>query len=113
MKITSVAYRFLSPGAVVRAYVPFADGEDMKARPVVVVGMQGQEVTVIPCSTSRRATRSTDVAIEDLDSAGLPKSTRARTARCVVLERSAVIKLLGHLEASMPLRILPAIGHAA
>lgn len=106
MQVTTVAHRFLSSGAVILADVPYADGAGRKCRPVVVVAVHGHTVTVIPCTSSKRASARTDIAIEDLAAAGLPKATKARTARHLTLERFAVVKMLGHLGAVDAFRIL-------
>jgi hypothetical protein len=106
MRVTSVAHRFLSPGVVVRAYFPFADGTDGKYRPAIVVGKQGQVVTLIALSTSQRAVDASDVSVLDLEEAGLHKATRARTARPECVDRAKVIQVLGRLSARDFTRIL-------
>ena len=97
MWVTSVAHRFLSPGVVVRAYFPYAEGTDGKYRPAVVVAKHGQVVTLIALTTSRRATEASDVSVLDLEDAGLHKATRARTARPECVDRAKVIQVLGRL----------------
>lgn len=106
MWVTSVAHRFLSPGVVVRAYFPYAEGTDGKYRPAVVVAKHGQVVTLIALTTSRRATEASDVSVLDLEDAGLHKATRARTARPECVDRAKVIQVLGRLSARDFTRIL-------
>jgi hypothetical protein len=97
MRVTSVAHKFLSPGVVVRALFPYAEGDEGKYRPAVVVAKHGQVVSLIALTTSRRATHSSDVSVLDLDEAGLHKATRARTAHAEWVDRAKVIKVLGRL----------------
>ncbi len=106
MQVTTVAHRFLSPGADHPGGRAVRRRAGRKCRPVIVVAVHGHTVTVIPCTSSKRASARTDIAIEDLAAAGLPKSTKARTARHLTLERFAVVKMLGHLGAVDAFRIL-------
>ena len=100
MKVTKVAHRFLQPGTVVRADIPFADGTGRKVRPSVVVSASRLAVELIPCTSSPRATKGSDVAINDLPAAGLHKPTRARTGRTVSVDRVAVVQVLGRLSSA-------------
>jgi hypothetical protein len=100
MRITSVARRFLKPGVVVRAAIPFQEGGDQKVRPAVVVAVRGHDLVVIPLTSSPRATHAGDVAVHDLDSAGLCKPTRARTDRAVKIGASTAVEVLGRLGAA-------------
>ena len=100
MSVTKVAYRFLKPGVVVRAEIPYADGTGRKVRPSIVVSAGSRFVELMPCTSSPRATRRFDVAIHDLASAGLLKATKARTDRTVQVDRVAVIQVLGRLSAA-------------
>jgi len=100
MRIMSVARRFLKPGVVVRAAIPFWEGGDQKVRPAIVVAVRGDDMVVIPLTSSPRATHAGDVAVHDLDSAGLCKPTRARTGRAVRIGASTAIEVLGRLGAA-------------
>lgn len=97
MRITSVARRFLKPGVVVRAAIPFWEGGDQKVRPAIVVAVRGDDLVLIPLTSSPRATYAGDVAVHDLESAGLCKPTRARTDRVVTIGASTAIEVLGRL----------------
>ena len=99
MRITSVARRFLKPGVVVRAAIPFWEGGDQKVRPAIVVAVRGNDVVVIPLTSSPRATYAGDIAVHDLESAGLHKPTRARTDRVVQIDAAKAIEVLGRLSA--------------
>lgn len=96
-KSWSVADRFLTPGAVVRARIEFDEGNDYKVRPAIVVGKCGDEITLIPCTTSSKACLPSDIAIRDLSSAGLTKPTAARTHRTRTIDKRDCLEKLGHL----------------
>jgi hypothetical protein len=109
MRVTSVAHRFLSPGVVVLAFVPYAeDGRRGKHRPAVVVATHGREVTLIALTTSRNATHVSDVLVLDNEEAGLSRTTRARTARAERVDRTKVVEVLGRLSPRDFTRILMA-----
>ena len=97
MVVTKVAHRFLERGAVVRTDIPFAEGTGRKIRPAIVIGVYGRAVELIPCTSSPKACRTTDVPIADLSAAGLIKSTKARTGMVKRVDRGAVIEVLGRL----------------
>lgn len=102
----------LTPGAVVRARVAFTDCDDYKVRPVIVLGRCGREVTVVPCTSSPRATTDADIPIDQLDCAGLTTPTTARTGRTLVIDRVDCIEVLGCLgteDAARVHRSLPRI----
>ena len=97
MGITRVALRFLSPGVVVLADVPYVEGEGRKFRPVIVVRVEGDRVVGIACTSSRRANEPTDIPLNEAAAAGLNRPTKARTGRAVQLDRTSVVQVMGHL----------------
>jgi hypothetical protein len=101
----SVADRHLIPGAVVRARIEFDEGYDYKVRPAIVVGKIGDDVTMIPCSSSPRASLDSDVFLGDLESAGLKKPTAARTHRVRTVDKRDCLEVLGQLSPCDLLRI--------
>ncbi|WP_121257783.1 type II toxin-antitoxin system PemK/MazF family toxin [Nocardioides ferulae] len=103
MGVSHVACRFLKPGAVVLVDFPYPDETGRKARPAVVVARQGQSVTLMPVTSSRRAYAAIEVL--DLEAAGLSKASRVRTDQTTVLDRHATIKTLGRLSDRDVLRI--------
>lgn len=113
MEVTTVAYRFLKPGRVVRAEIPFREGGGSKVRPAVVVAVNGHSITVIPLTTSPKARFSTDIPVVDLRAAGLHRETKARTGCLVVIDRSMAIEELGFLSDRDRVSILLADGEAA
>lgn len=99
----------LAKGTVVRARIAFADCDDYKVRPVIVVDRRGRAVCVVPCSSSLRATTSADIPIDQLDCAGLTTRTTARTGRTLLIDRVDCIEVLGHLGEEDAARIFSAL----
>jgi hypothetical protein len=95
----------LTPGTVVRARISFTDCDDYKVRPVIVLRRRGREVTVVPCTSSPRATTAADIPIDQLACAGLTTPTTARTGRTLVIDRVECIEILGSLGAEDSARI--------
>lgn len=112
-RVGCVAQRFLCRGTVVLAEIPYADGTGRKWRPAVVVEVSGHVVTLLPCTTSRAARQDTDVAIVDLDVAGLHKHTVVRTGRSVAVDRTVVAQVYGHLSLSDADRLIPNLRESA
>ena len=98
MHVSQVALRFLKPGTVALAAVPFAERDGHKIRPVVVLRVERDTVIVLSCSTSR--SRHGHPAhwreICDLEAAGLSRATGVRR-RDVRLDRAAVVAVRGML----------------
>jgi hypothetical protein len=97
MRVTRVQWRFLDPGTVVLARVPFDDREDYKVRPLVVLSADPDGVHGFPCTTSSARRRTGQyVEVSDLGSAGLTRPTRARRTS-VTLPLPDVVAVLGVL----------------
>lgn len=109
MQADLVGLGALTPGTVVRARVPFADRDDYKVRPVIVLRRRGRQVSVVPCTSSQRATTAADIPIDQLDCAGLTTPTTARTGRTVLIDRVDCIEVLGYLGDEDTTRILRAL----
>jgi hypothetical protein len=112
MEVRKVAYRFLKPGRVVRAEVPYADGTGRKMRPAVVVAVHGRTVELIAI-TSKRVRSAGDVVVADLEVAGLHKDSVARTGRLIIVDRVAVVAELGFLSDRDMSTVLVSHGEAA
>jgi len=102
----------LTPGTVVWAHVPFADGTGEKSRPAVVLSRQGRDVELLPATTSMRRHRYPGqyVEIEDLESAGLNRATGV-SLRPVIVDIIEIISITGSLRPTNP--CIPAINKKA
>jgi len=98
----------LTPGTVVWAHVPFADGTGEKSRPAVVLSRQGRDIELLPATTSMRRHRYPDqyVEIQDLESAGLGRATGV-CLRPVVVDILEIIPITGSLRPANP--CIPAV----
>ncbi|WP_141893897.1 hypothetical protein [Microbacterium kyungheense] len=112
MRADLLSLGVLTKGTVVRARIAFADCDDYKVRPAIVVGRRGRVVTVVPCSSSPRATTSGDIPIAQLDCAGLTTGTTARTGRTLLIDRVDCIEVLGYLGAEDAARIFSTLHRA-
>jgi hypothetical protein len=88
----------LVPGAVVWAHVPFAEIDEFKTRPAVVVEIVGREVTILPAtsSSSRSGYPTEYVELRDLNAAGLnrPTGVRLRETTVDIIE---IVDVVGRL----------------
>lgn len=102
----------LTPGTVVWAHVPFADGTGEKSRPAVVLSRQGRDIELLPATTSMRRHDYPHkyVEIEDLESAGLNRATGV-SLRPVVVDIIEIISITGSLRPTNP--CIPAINEKA
>jgi hypothetical protein len=107
MKVTTAPQQFLQPGCVVRVHFPFAECDNSKVRPAIVLSKAGQRVSLVEVTSSPRAFARTDIEVLDLLKAGLHKPSKARTGRIVTVDRYAVIEVLGRLSHRDAARILP------
>lgn len=102
-----VALRFLQVGTVVLCDFPFAEVNESKYRPGIVVSRTSRDVVVLPITSSPRATRSGDLALIDLAAAGLEKESTVRLANRRTLDRNNIVEVLGHLGEIDLFRVFP------
>lgn len=85
----------LTPGAVVIAHVPYADGTGSKRRPAVVLRASRHDVEVLPV-TSKPPRRRGGTALADWEPAGLRQPSTVRHTP-VLIDRRDVDVALGQL----------------
>jgi hypothetical protein len=96
------------PGMVVWAHVPFEHTDSYKTRPAVVVGRQGRDVVLLPCTTSpRRHQRRGYIEIRHWQAAGLTRPTGVRRA-CLTLDYLEIVGVVGSLAYEDAAAVLPA-----
>ncbi len=79
MDIYLVPEAILVRGAVVMARVAFTEGNDYKARPVVITAVSAGSVEVRPCTSSQLGLRRAgNLLLTDLATAGLSRATAVR-----------------------------------
>lgn len=98
MRVTQVSWRFLDPGTVVWARVPYVDAEDYKVRPLIVIAASSTDVDGLACTTSlsRRRRNAQYVELQDLASAGLHRPTGVRR-QPVRIPLTDIVSVLGAL----------------
>ena len=87
----------LTPGTVVWAHVPYADGTGEKSRPAVVVTTRGRDIELLPATTSSlRHGQPGFVSLTDLHAAGLERRSSVRL-ESVTVDRIEIINITGQV----------------
>ena len=94
----------LRPGDVVWVNFPFVEQGQLKSRPAVVLnasslGPSENLLWTAMITGSRKAAWPGDIAIEDLDLAGLPIASSIRVAKLATVDRSTA-RFVGRISAS-------------
>ncbi|KQO43496.1 MULTISPECIES: type II toxin-antitoxin system PemK/MazF family toxin [unclassified Methylobacterium] len=92
-----------SPGAVIVVPFPYADRLVEKRRPALVVSgadvARAGFVWVAMITSARNAAMPGDLAIEDLDEAGLVTASVVRPIKIACIEPSRILRRIGSLRA--------------
>lgn len=86
----------ITPGDVWIAEILFTDGSASKKRPVLILWLDAQDVTVAAV-TSASPRSVTDVTLQDWQQSGLRVASVIRLARLDCLEESLLIARIGHI----------------
>lgn len=93
-----VAMRFLKPGCIVDAWIPFTDSNEYKRRPAVVISASKHDVTVFPVTSSlgHRRLKTPIHVLHEWQDAGLTRPSGMQLKE-VVIPRSDIIGASGEL----------------
>jgi mRNA interferase MazF len=86
-----------SPGDVLLVPVVFSNGSGQKKRPAVVVYDSGDADLLVAPVTSQAARSSRDVPVVNWQRAGLRLPSIVRLEKLATVEKSTVVKQMGHL----------------
>jgi mRNA interferase MazF len=86
-----------SPGDVLLVPVAFTDGSGQKRRPVVTVYDSGDADLLVAPVTSQAARSLRDVPVVNWKGAGLRLPSIVRLEKLATVEKSLVVKKMGHL----------------
>jgi hypothetical protein len=96
--VQPVALNRLQPGVVVWAHIPFAECDEEKTRPAVVVARNGRNIDLLPISTSPARFRWVrgSVEVTELEAAGLTRACGIQQ-RKVTIDSIEIINIIGQL----------------
>lgn len=91
----------LRPGVVVWAHVPFAECDEYKTRPAVVLHCDGRDVTLLPCTSAASRHRRPDryIELKHPDAAGLNRAT-AVGLKPFIVDVLDLLDVIGELSAA-------------
>lgn len=76
--LRKMQHREISPGEVHYVRIPYTDGEGDKARPAIVLQVDGAEVHVLPITSSAKGLEHASYVLQDAAAAGLSRRSGVR-----------------------------------